>query len=279
MAESSYVKSADGTVIGYETYKGAGNDPGVVVVGGSMLSGRYYRDLATRLADPLTVHVVDRRGRGASGPQGRDYDIGKECDDVVAVMERTGARNLFGHSYGGLVVLRTALRHPVDAAAVFEPAVSIDGSFPTWFVPGFKQAVAADRPARAMALLVKGLGLSGPLGRLPLPVLTWLGGLMVVTGMGREFREIMPTMPPEVDAGLGLDSTGEEYAGVTARVLLLAGDRTAGYLRGAAERLATLIPHSQITVMPGLSHEGPQRAPERVAAELRAFFRPHPPSA
>ena len=38
---------------------------------------------------------------------------------------------MFGHSFGGLVALRVARTYPLTKLAVYEPAVSVDGSLPT----------------------------------------------------------------------------------------------------------------------------------------------------
>ena len=54
------------------------------------------------------MYVVQRRGRGGSGPQGDRYCIERECEDIEAVRAATGARLIFGHSFGGLVALRAA---------------------------------------------------------------------------------------------------------------------------------------------------------------------------
>ena len=92
---SSATRSADGTTIAYQT---VGSGDGIIVVGGVLRSASDYMAIARVLADSFTVHVVDRRGRGASGPQGRDYSVEKECEDLLAVQARTGAQRVFGHS-------------------------------------------------------------------------------------------------------------------------------------------------------------------------------------
>ena len=51
------------------------------------------------------------RAPGTSGPQGDDYSIVKECEDVPALHAETGAALLVGHSCRGLVAL--ALFRPV----------------------------------------------------------------------------------------------------------------------------------------------------------------------
>ena len=57
--------SADGTTIGYRQL---GRGPGIIVVHGSMSSGYYHLQLAEALADAFTLYLLDRRGRGRSGP-------------------------------------------------------------------------------------------------------------------------------------------------------------------------------------------------------------------
>ena len=66
--------------------------PGVL----SMASdyARFARALA---GHGFTVHTMERRGRGGSGPQGNGYSIVKECEDVLALRAETGASFLVGH--------------------------------------------------------------------------------------------------------------------------------------------------------------------------------------
>src|SRR5438034_7864763 len=66
------VTSADGTTIGYRS---RGRGPGLVILHGGMESSTDYADLADALAGSLTVHVLDRRGRGLSGPHGDTYGL------------------------------------------------------------------------------------------------------------------------------------------------------------------------------------------------------------
>ncbi|HSR22268.1 MAG TPA: alpha/beta hydrolase, partial [Candidatus Eisenbacteria bacterium] len=174
------VTSSDGTRIEYTT-DGAG--PGLVVVSGALLAGKDYRALTQKLRTTFTVHAMDRRGRGGSGAQGARYSIERECEDLDAVLRETGARYVFGHSYGGLVALQGALRLPsrIDGVAAFEPAVSVDASLPSAFMPAAAEAIARRRYGRAMALVLTGLELAGPLGRLPMPLLSGIAALMLHT--------------------------------------------------------------------------------------------------
>src|SRR5947208_3199986 len=120
-ATPGIARSRDGTAVAYETL-GAGE--GLLVVGGAWRSGRDYLPFARALAPDFEVHVIDRRGRGRSGLQGRDYTIEREFEDVFAVQARTGAAIVFGHSYGGLIALEAARRSTVFSdVVVYEPGV------------------------------------------------------------------------------------------------------------------------------------------------------------
>lgn len=95
-------RSRDGTAISYQTF---GLGEGVIVLGGAWRSGRDYLRFARTLSQSFAVHVVDRRGRGDSGPQDEGYDIERELEDLAAVQAHTEAAAVFGHSYGGLIAL------------------------------------------------------------------------------------------------------------------------------------------------------------------------------
>lgn len=73
------VRSNDGTAISYET---VGVGEGLLVLGGAWRTSRDYLPFARALSDSLTVHVIDRRGRGRSGPQGAQYSIAREIEDL-----------------------------------------------------------------------------------------------------------------------------------------------------------------------------------------------------
>ncbi|MFI7538249.1 alpha/beta fold hydrolase [Streptosporangium sp. NPDC049376] len=110
------VTSADGTTIAFLSQ---GNGPGLVVIPGNNRRAHHYGVLARELSDTYAVHVIERRGRGLSGPQGPGYGVETEVDDAVAVMERTGSDLVFGHSYGGLTALHLGLRRRVAALMAF----------------------------------------------------------------------------------------------------------------------------------------------------------------
>lgn len=265
------VVSADGTAIGCEM---TGRGPAVVVVHGTLRAARHYRALATALASDFTVWSMDRRGRGASGPQGPGYGIDAECADLAAVLAHTGATMMFGHSFGGLVGLELALRGgTLTRLAVYEPAVSIDGVFSTRWLPELDDAIAADRVEDAVISIMRGLELLGPLPRMPQRLQRAMAKVIMRGDLADDMRGLLPTVRGEVATAAGLDSAGGRYAGVGVDTLLMTGERGPDYLRRVADTLDGVMPRSARTVLPRCAHNAPDTdAPETVAAELRRYF-------
>jgi pimeloyl-ACP methyl ester carboxylesterase len=266
--EHSTVESADGTRIAVRSL-GAGQ--GVIVVGGALRRGEDYLGFARGLADAYRVHVVDRRGRGESGPLGERYSMGRECEDLAAVAAATGARRVFGHSYGGLVALQAAARGDAfDQVVAYEPAVSVAGSIPVDWLDGYAGLLAAGDTRGAFTHFVRGAGQGGALTRLP----TWYVRLILrLVVRGSRWQAMEPLLLAnlaehrEVGRHAGLDC----YQTVAARVLLLAGGRSPHRQTGALQRLEQALPHARLELMEGLDHLAPdEKAPKMVAARVLA---------
>ncbi|MEV7009287.1 alpha/beta hydrolase [Streptosporangium sp. NPDC051022] len=208
-----------------------------------------------------------------SGPQGPGYGVEAEVDDVIAVMEHTGSSLVFGHSYGGLVALHLGLRRGVAALMVYEPGVSIGGSFDARWLPSFTHLLQEGRHVAAMTAFLKGTRLA-PVGNAPAPVFRVLAFLLLRGAGGRDARAMMATTPAEIGEIARLDSDGARYAGVASPVLLMGGERSPAYLTGVLPRLAGVMPDARHVVLRGLDHNAPDlNAPQVVAGRIRAFAR------
>jgi pimeloyl-ACP methyl ester carboxylesterase len=267
------IKSEDGTAIGYEAI---GEGPGIVVVPGMFRAGRHYRGLAAALANGFTVYTMDRRGRGASGPQGTDYDIDKECADLISVMEHTGATMVFGHDFGGLIALETILRRfdaQITKLAMYEPAISIGGTVATGWLPTFDKALADGRISDAVTSMLGGLDLAGPMRHVPLRLRRMLARFALRGEPMADAAALLPTVHAEVDVVHALNSSGARYTKIETETLLLTGGRSPRYLSGAVDTLHAAIHGAQRTVFDKLAHNAPDmEAPELVAEHLRGFF-------
>ena len=270
--EASYrrVISSDGAGI---SVRSVGRGRGIVLVPGAGRGADDYARLANDLAETgFAVYAIDRRGRGDSEPQGDRYCIEREVEDVAAVLEATGSRFVFGHSYGGLIGLEAARVLPIERLAAWEPALSLCGSFPAAAVPPFAEAVARGRLASAQAMVVKTV-IGRPYDALPLGAIRMLCALYMWGTRGRILPTLVTTMPSELAEIVRLDSDGLRYADVTARTLLLAGANSRAFLTSPPLELARIIPHAEARVLAGLAHMAPDvQAPARIARLLSAFF-------
>lgn len=267
------VASADGTRIAY--YSVGSGDP-VIVVGGVLRTAEDYRELARALSPRFEVHVVDRRGRGGSGPQGAGYGIDRECDDVDAVRRATGARRVFGHSYGGLVALEAAKRIPeLTDVAVYEPGVSVRGSIPTGWLDDYEEHLTRGDTRAAFATLVRGSGHAPALvSRLPLGTLKLVLRFAIRDAQWRRMEPLLEANLVEHQEVRRLDGTAASYGSITARVLLLCGAKSPRSSKLAVEALDRVLPNATVELLRGLAHTAPDEgAPQRVAERLDAFFR------
>jgi pimeloyl-ACP methyl ester carboxylesterase len=262
--------SADGTTIAYRTM---GSGPGVIVVGAALRTSQDYLPLARALAHSCTVHLVERRGRGASGPQGPDYSLDREADDLLAVQAGTGARRAFGHSFGGLAVLETARRSAVfDRIILYEPGVPCEPFARGWMEP-YRRRLAAGDPYGAFAHFIRGSGgAPAVLTRMP----QWyLRFAMQVGFRGEAWRRMRPLLEAnlaeheQIAARIG-QLAG--YAAVTAPVLILRGGRTAAAIRTQTDRLRDVLHDATIETMAGLNHFGPEGRTAPVVAERAWAF-------
>ena len=274
MMTSLSAESRDGTTIAYLRQ---GEGPAIVVVPGNNRMAHNYERLASGLEDAYTVVTLERRGRGRSGPQGVDYALEREIDDLRAVADAESAEVVFGHSYGGLVALAAALDdRRFSRLAVYEPGVSLNGSLDLSFLPEFERLLSDGHHIRAMALFLRETRLV-PIGNAPGFVYLALSALMVGGRNGTEMRELMPTTPPELKQIARFDSDGARYATIESETLLLGGSKSPAVITGVLEPLSHLIRNSRVDMLEGADHNAPDESdPTRVASVLRDFFRPAP---
>lgn len=279
---TAFTTSRDGTRIGYRQ---VGHGPGIVLIHGAMESGESHIELARALAQTFTIYLPDRRGRGLSGPFGSGYSLRMEVEDVEALLAATGAHDIFGVSSGGIVALEAALTLPaVERAAVFEPALSVDGSVSTAFLARFDREIARGRVAAALVTAMKAAEMGPPIftaiPRGPLELLTRL--MMAAedrkaTDGDVTMRRLAPTLRYDFQLVADTEGSLEGFGAIRPPLLLLGGTKSPAYLRLAVQTIAKLVPQARRVELAGVGHGASGNRnrggrPDLVAAELLRFF-------
>lgn len=269
---SATFTSRDGASIAYCS---VGSGPSVIVIPGALSTAATFGEFAHHLAERFTVHVMERRGRGASSPQGDHYGIAAERDDVLALQAATDASYLVGHSYGGLVALEAARGNGALAkVAVYEPGVSVGGSIPVDWLPAFERLLGDDRPLDAFVNFSLA---AGPAHARRTP--RWLMRLLLPRVLGRdalaERLRLLHTTIREHREVARLDGSVDSYREISASVLLMSGGRSRlAWVVTAFEALSAVLPRSERVVFPALDHFGIDAgAPSVVAKAVGDFFR------
>jgi len=221
----NYITSRDGTTIGYLQL---GNGPGVILLHGGMKASQDLMKLAIALSKTFTLYIPDRRGRGLSGPHGDHFSIMSEVEDMQAIITKTGANNIFGHSSGALITLRTALATPtIQNVALYEPPFSVNGSIPTSWVPRYDREIAEGNLAAALITALKGTKMEPTLGNLPRFI------LMPIMSLGMRAKKdvcaLIPTQHFDMQVVKDMSDTLQDYSSLQAQVLLLGGTKSPAF--------------------------------------------------
>ncbi len=233
--------------------------PPVVVVHGSMDRSAGLLRLSRRLDASHHVLRYDRRGYGRSGEVGPPWTVEANIDDLESLLASHTFEStvLFGHSFGGNVVLGLAARRPelVRAVVVYETPLSW---FDWW--PGNSAGAAAmamDDPGDAAEAFMRRL----------VGDVVWerLG-----TSKQSERRAEGPAMVAEL-ADLRRAAPWDA-ARITAPVLALHGEHAGAHHRRAMTGLPGVIAGCRSVMVPGAGHAGPHTHANDVAAAMSAFL-------
>jgi pimeloyl-ACP methyl ester carboxylesterase len=247
-----------------------------------MMASQNFAKLAAALSDGFTVYVPDRRGRGLSGPFGENYGMKKACEDLDALLRKTGAQQVFGLSSGALISLQAALTLPaIQKVALYEPPLPLPGHpSPLAWVPRYNRELGEGNLGAAMVSVIKGTGASSLFAALPRFFLVPLMSLAIraeaknVKNDDVPLHVLIPTMRYDAQLVKEMEGPLERFRALKIPVLLLGGSKSAQYLRDALDGLSGVLPQAQRAVFPGLDHLAADNGgkPERVAQVLRRFF-------
>ena len=264
-AGPSLAVSRDGTEIGYFT---TGSGPPLVLVHGLLGDHTRWSMIRPHLEPHVTVHAMDRRGRGASGDH-PEYDPAREPEDVAAVVdavaEAVGSPVAVLGSSGGAsyTIWAAGLTGNIGQLVLFEPPA---GPLATLKPAGLQERLdellaAGDREEILLTAYRAIVGLSeeqiAELRSMP----SWQNRLAAAHTVPRELAT-----PPErlFDP--------EHAAQVTVPSLVLVGSETPEPFRASAEVIAAALPEARLEILGGQAHGAELFAPEVVAEAVLDFL-------
>lgn len=253
----STVTSKDGTRIAFDK---TGRGPAVILVNGAMADRTIDPSLA-KLADLLSkdfmVYNYDRRGRGESGDT-QPFAKEREIEDIAALVEDAdgagGSAMVLGFSSGGALVLDAAQNVPsITKIALYEVPVIVNDSrppLPADYVDHLNGLVKEGKRDEAVKyFLVEAAGIPAEYldGADQNPL--WPRMLNIAHTIaydGARVADLMQGRPLPTD----------RWTRVTMPALVMAGTETPpkGWMVGAADAIAALLPHAERRTLEGQDH-------------------------
>jgi pimeloyl-ACP methyl ester carboxylesterase len=262
------VVSRDGTPIACWT---SGQGPPLVVVHGTPADHTRWRPLLPYLEPHVTVHAMDRRGRGASG-EGPAYELAREYEDVAAVVDAVAAASgapvdLYGHSHGGIVAFGAATLTSRIRRLVLYEGWPVPNPEVYALPPGLEDRMdallaAGDRDAVVETLFRELELLSDEDMQAFKTAPSWPGRVAAAHTITREVRA-------ETGARLDPGLAGR----IAVPVLLLTGEHSADPSKADIEAVAAALPDARIVVLQGQEHVADVLVPDVFAEEVLAFLR------
>lgn len=256
-------------------FREAGRGPAVLCLHSNASTSGQWRALMERLSDRFRVIAADAYGAGKSP----DWPAGTPgwLDDELALLDPVVSQlpepfHLVGHSYGGAVALKLALRNPqrVKSLALYEPTL-----FALLLAqdPNHPAAQGIRDTARDAAAAVARGDLQAAGERF---IDYWMGAGAWAAMPEARRAAIAPSMRGIAywaHALMNEPTPLSDFARLEVPVLYLVGRRSPASSRGVFELLRGVLPRIEIVEFERLGHMGPVTDPDRVNPAIEEHLR------
>jgi pimeloyl-ACP methyl ester carboxylesterase len=249
-------------------YDVGGEGPPLVLLHAGICDRRMWDGAWEALAARHRVVRYDARGFGESSPPTASYS---PRADLVALLDHLEIDRavLCGVSFGGRVVLETALEYPCRVRALALVCCAVD-----W------ESAPADLAARIEE--ADEAGESGNVERaVELELRIWLDGHGRREPLDSVVREAVRTMNSRAWT-LGLQSTGSPAAltpsaasrleSISLPTLVIAGEHDVPFMTESCQSLAAAVPGARFELVAGAAHVPPIERPDVFASLLLDFL-------
>jgi pimeloyl-ACP methyl ester carboxylesterase len=223
----------------------AAGGTGVVLVHGVLVSSRYLMPLGVELAREVPVLIPDLPGYGLSERPTEPPTLASLADALIACARAAGHERvaLVANSFGAQVAVEAAMRHPdrVERIALLGPTV--------------------DPAARDLVR----------------QYLRWQRctpdeHLSVLPIMARDVLDVGPARAARLLRIMLTDALEAKLPHVGCPALVVRGGRDRVATAAWTHRVAALLPHGELVVIPGYAHMAHYSGPLVVAQVLRPFL-------
>ncbi|HOP46102.1 MAG TPA: alpha/beta hydrolase [Desulfobacteraceae bacterium] len=260
--------------IPFPGYREAGRGPSVVCIHGSASSSGQWRPLMKILSDRFRIIAPDLYGHGRTPPWGnhRGMYVDDEVDLLETAFRMAGDRfHLIGHSWGGAIALKAALRHMSRLLSVvlYEPAlwsllVNHDPSGDA------AREIVYNRDKTQRLMDKKDFAGAGEYF-----IDYWIGpGTWKNLSENRRsaFTDGMVAASPEWHASFIEATPLSAFASIDVPALLLTGKKSTAPARAMTTMLSHTLPNAKVAELEGIGHMGPVTHPEIINRVIEAFL-------
>jgi pimeloyl-ACP methyl ester carboxylesterase len=243
-------------------YSDRGTGRPVLLLHGNAVTGDDYNTsgVAEQLVGSYRVLIFDRPGFGYSArPRGRVWTAGQQADLIHAAMGRLGVERavVVGHSWGTLVALALAERHPASTVGL----VLLSGYY--FPAPRLDALLVAPAAVPVLGDILR-YTISPLFGRLMMPLMkrAMFAPAAVTKRFRREYSTSLAVRPSQLrataqDGALMMSDAAGLSAGYDALVppvAIVAGDSDKVVGSEHARRLQDTLPHGRLLMIEGAGH-------------------------
>jgi 3-oxoadipate enol-lactonase len=247
----------------------AGNGPPVVLIHGLGWDSSLWFPTVAELAPAHRVIAADTRGHGETDKPDGPYSITQFAEDWAALLDLLGVRNavVVGLSQGGMIAQALALTRP-DLVGSLVLAATSCRSHPD---------SRANMETRIVALAEAGPEAAARVAADSIFSRAWRETHAQEFARFLHWRCLAPVAPltAAMRSVYGYDLS-DELPRIAVPTLVVAGDADTLIPPVASQQIATLIPHAELQLLPGVGHIIPVEAPDAFSHLLRKFLQRGP---